>query len=177
MWVFWERGYDGVSLTDLTRAMGITKTSMYAAFGNKSDLFRKALERYAAGPAAYATGALREPTAREVAVAYLAGSIGACTQCDRPAGCLGVQGVVALGHLDQGVRDALVAWRTADRTRLRDRFRRAVDDGDLPSDADPELLARYLMTTADGLAVQAVGGVDRAELQQVADAALRNWPA
>lgn len=176
MWVFWERGYDGVSLTDLTRAMGITKTSLYAAFGNKSDLFRKALERYAEGPASYAARALKESTAREVASAYLTGSIEASTQHDRPAGCLGVQGVVALGHLDPSVRDALYAWRAADLARLRDRFRRAADDGDLPAHADPEALARYLMTTADGIAVQAAGGADRGELAQVAETALRNWP-
>lgn len=60
--------------------------------------------------------------------------------------------------------------------QLRHRFRRAVDEGDLPQDADPDLLARYLMTVANGIAVQAAGGAAAAELQRVADAALRNWP-
>ncbi|MEV4454109.1 TetR/AcrR family transcriptional regulator, partial [Streptomyces mirabilis] len=55
-------------------------------------------------------------------------------------------------------------------------FRQAVDEGDLPPDADPELLARYLMTVANGIAVQAAGGTTRDELQQVADMALRSWP-
>ncbi|WP_410586178.1 TetR/AcrR family transcriptional regulator [Amycolatopsis sp. lyj-23] len=58
--MFWARGYDGRSLTDLTGAMGITKSSMYAAFGDKEQLFRKAVKRYAEGPASYATRALRE---------------------------------------------------------------------------------------------------------------------
>jgi AcrR family transcriptional regulator len=154
MVVFWEQGYEGASLADLTSAMGITKTSMYAAFGNKEDLFRKALERYEEGPAAYVERALRQPTAREVATAFLAGSVGASTRPGCPAGCLGVQGSL----------------------HLRDRFRQAVDEGDLPPETDPALLARYLMTVANGIAVQAAGGAERDELEQVAEVALRNWP-
>lgn len=176
MVVFWEHGYDGVSLTDLTRAMGITKTSMYAAFGNKEDLFRKALERYAEGPASYTARALREPTAREVATAYLMGSIQASTRAGCPAGCLGVQGFLAAEHLGQSVADALAAWRDDNRAHLRDRFQRAIDEGDLPVGTHPGTLAHYLMTMANGIAVQAATGATRDELQRVADAALHNWP-
>src|SRR5215475_3677477 len=64
--VFWRQGYEGTSLTDLTEAMGISRPSLYAAFGNKEDLFRRALDRYAAGPAAYAYKAFEEATARAV---------------------------------------------------------------------------------------------------------------
>jgi AcrR family transcriptional regulator len=174
--VFWEQGYEGASLTDLTSAMGITRTSMYAAFGNKEELFRKALERYTEGPAAYAARALEEPTARGVATAFLTGSVMASTRPGCPAGCLGVQGSLAAGEPGRVARDTLVAWRDEGRSRLRDRFQQAVDEGDLPSDADPGLLARYVMTVANGIAVQAAGGTGRDELQQVADAALRNWP-
>ena len=176
MVVFWEQGYEGASLTDLTAAMGITKTSMYAAFGNKEDLFRKALERYEEGPAAYVARALRQPTAREVAAAFLAGSVAASTRPGCPAGCLGVQGSLAAGEAGRTARDTLTAWRDQGRAHLHDRFQRAVDEGDLPADADPGLLARYVMTVANGIAVQAAGGAGGDELRQVADVALRNWP-
>ncbi|WP_410622782.1 TetR/AcrR family transcriptional regulator [Amycolatopsis sp. cmx-8-4] len=176
MAVFWEQGYEGASLADLTGAMGITKTSMYAAFGNKEDLFRKVLERYEQGPAAYVARALRQPTAREVATTFLAGSVATSTHPGDPAGCLSVQGSLAAGEAGRTARDLLTAWRDRGRVHLRDRFRRAVDDGDLPPDADPELLARYVMTVANGIAVQAAGGAGHDELQQVADVALRNWP-
>ncbi|WP_326949208.1 TetR/AcrR family transcriptional regulator [Amycolatopsis sp. NBC_01307] len=176
MAVFWEQGYEGASLADLTAAMGITKTSMYAAFGNKEDLFRKVLERYEQGPAAYVARALRQPTAREVATTFLAGSVATSTHPGDPAGCLSVQGSLAAGEAGRTARDLLTAWRDRGRVHLRDRFRRAVDDGDLPPDADPELLARYVMTVANGIAVQAAGGAAHDELQQVADVALRNWP-
>ncbi len=83
---------------------------------------------------------------------------------------------MAVGHLAPALRDALTAWRVEDRSRLRARLQRAIDEGDLPSDSDPDVLARYLMTTADGIAVQAASGAGRDELPQVADAAFRNWP-
>lgn len=176
MLTFWEHGYDGVSLTDLTRAMGITKTSMYAAFGNKEDLFRQAVERYAASRAAYSDRVRDEPTAREVAAAYLTATVEGTTRDDCPAGCLGVQASLVANHLGQRATDALITWRDHNRASFRDRFQRAVDEGDLPAGADPDVLAHYLLAMANGIAVQAAAGATREELQRVADAALRNWP-
>ncbi|MCC5033228.1 TetR/AcrR family transcriptional regulator [Streptomyces sp. WAC 00631] len=176
MLVFWEHGYEGASLAGLTDAMGISTTSMYAAFGNKEELFRKALERYTEGPSAYLGRALDEPTALGVATAILAGAVRTTTRPARPHGCLGVQGALAAGDSGRGVRELLAAWRNNGCSRVRDRFQRAVDDGDLPPEADPGLLARYVTTLAFGIAVQAASGVGRDELQEMADAALRNWP-
>src|SRR5262245_59406118 len=56
--VFWRKGYEGASISELTEAMGINRPSLYAAFGNKEELFRKALDRYVQGPAAYTYEAL-----------------------------------------------------------------------------------------------------------------------
>ncbi|MFB6770825.1 TetR/AcrR family transcriptional regulator [Streptomyces sp. NPDC056337] len=176
MRVFWEHGYEGASLTDLTDAMGITRTSMYAAFGNKEDLFRRSLERYEEGPASYLARALKEPTAREVATAFLNGSVRTTTSPDCPNGCLGVQGSLAAGESGRAARDLLADWRNGGVDQLQDRFRRAVDEGDLPPGTDPALLARYLMTVANGIAVQAAGGATQEDLRQVADVALRGWP-
>lgn len=137
MRVFWEQGYEGASLTDLTSAMGITRTSMYAAFGNKQELFRKSLERYGEGPASYGARALREPTARQVAAAILNGSVRATTRPGSPAGCLGVQGSLAAGEPGSSARDMLTAWREEHIAVLRDRFRQAADEGDLPPAPTP----------------------------------------
>src|SRR5437870_13048980 len=65
--VFWRKGYEGTSLPDLTRAMGINRPSLYAAFGNKQSLFKKAVARYCQGPGAYTRAALDLPSARAVA--------------------------------------------------------------------------------------------------------------
>jgi AcrR family transcriptional regulator len=176
MLVFWEHGYEGASLAALTGAMGISTTSMYAAFGNKEELFRKALERYTEGPSAYLTSALGQPTALGAAAAVLAGVVRTTTRPAGPHGCMGVQGALATGDPGRGVRDLLAAWRNDGSSRLRERFQQAVDDGDLPPETDPGLLARYVTTLAFGIAVQAAGGVGGDELQAMADAALRNWP-
>ncbi|GID28862.1 TetR/AcrR family transcriptional regulator [Paractinoplanes brasiliensis] len=176
MLVFWRQGFEGASLADLTEAMGISRKSMYAAYGNKEELFRKVLQRYTDGPAAYIAEALSAPTARETATAFLTGSIRANTMPGYPAGCLGVQGALAVGETGQVAHDILTEWRAVGQMHLRDRFRRAVREGDLPADADPDLIARYLMTIANGLAVQASAGAGRQDLERVAGAALRNWP-
>jgi AcrR family transcriptional regulator len=176
MVVFWEQGYEGASLADLTERMGISRKSMYAAFGNKEELFRKALQRYSEGTVSYAVEALRAATAREVAETFLAGSVRANTRPGCPAGCLGVQGALAVGETGRVARDILTEWRNGGQGLLRGRFERAVEEGDLPADADPDLIARYVMTIGNGMAVQAAGGASREDLQRVADAALRNWP-
>ncbi|WP_193045509.1 TetR/AcrR family transcriptional regulator [Mycolicibacterium baixiangningiae] len=176
MRVFWEQGYEGASLTDLTEAMGISRTSMYAAFGNKEELFARVLQRYTEGPASYGPRALEEPTARHVAAAVLRGAITASTSPGGPAGCLGVQGALAAGAPAREVRDLLIAWRNDGVSQLRRRFQLAVDEGDLPCSANPGVLARYIVTLSNGIAVQAASGASRDDLQQVADAALRSWP-
>ncbi|UXX91687.1 TetR/AcrR family transcriptional regulator [Streptomyces sp. AD2-2] len=176
MLVFWEHGYEGAGTARLTNAMGISTTSMYAAFGNKEDLFRRVLERYTEGPSAYMARALEEPSALGVATAILAGTVRTTTRPSQPHGCLGVQGALSTSDAGQEVRDLLVAWRNDGYSCVRERFQRALDEGDLPPGTDPGLLARYVTTFGYGLAVQAASGVGREELQELADAALRNWP-
>ncbi|MFE9062917.1 TetR/AcrR family transcriptional regulator [Streptomyces violaceusniger] len=176
MLVFWKHGYEGASTANLTNAMGISTTSMYAAFGNKEKLFRKVLERYTEGPSAYLARAMEEPTALGVATAILTGTIRTTTRPASPHGCLGVQSALTVSDSGQEVRDLLVTWRNDGCRRVRERFQRAVDDGDLPPDTDPGLLARYVTTLAFGIAVQAASGLGRDELQEMADAALRSWP-
>src|SRR6059058_4783820 len=95
--VFWRKGYEGASLPDLTKAMGINRPSLYAAFGNKEALFRKAIDRYLEGPACYVREALREPTARVVVERLLRASIDLVTDSRNPRGCFMVQGALACG--------------------------------------------------------------------------------
>jgi len=176
MLAFWEHGYEGASLATLTEAMGISTTSMYATFGNKEELFRKVLERYTEGPSAYLAQALEEPTALAVVTAILAGTVRTTTRPAHPNGCLGVQGALATSDSGREVRESLIAWRDNGYSDVRERFRRAVEDGDLPPEADPALLGRYVTTLSFGIAVQAASGVGRDELQEMVDAALRGWP-
>jgi AcrR family transcriptional regulator len=174
--VFWRKGYEGASLADLTRAMGINRPSLYAAFGSKEGLFRQALDRYAAGPAAYVREALNEPTARAVAERLLGGALDLLTDRRNPRGCLLVQGALACGEAAESVRRELASRRASGEVAIRQRFERAQADGDLPADADPADLARYVVTVIRGMAVQAAGGASREDLGRVAAMALRAWP-
>src|ERR1700724_4197628 len=73
MHVFWAKGYEGASLSNLTRAMRINRPSLYAAFGNKEQLFGKVLDRYMDGPVAFFGKALAAPRARDVVVEIFLG--------------------------------------------------------------------------------------------------------
>ena len=175
--LFWTHGYEGTSLAMLTEAMGINVPSLYAAFGNKETLFRKALERYLATPASYMAGALREPTARAVAEKVLSGSIELVTHPNNPGGCLLVQGAMAASPQGTPIRHTLSQIRTAGEVAMRQRFERAKKEGDLPASADAAKLARFIMTMNCGLAVQAAGGASRAQLKEVAKIAMLSWPS
>lgn len=174
--VFWRKGYEGASLPDLTKAMGINRPSMYAAFGNKADLFSKALDRYIEGPAGYLRQSLEEPTARAVVERIFRCAVSMLTDPRHPRGCLAVQGALACGEGADCVREELIARRESGVTALRRRFERARKEGDLPSDADPASLARYIATVLHGMSVEASGGAKRAELAKVAALALKAWP-
>ncbi len=142
MHVFWAKGYEGAALSDLTRAMRINRPSLYAAFGNKEELFRKVLDRYVNGPLAYFGKALAAPKARDVIEQIFFG----------------------------------VGRRAASEVALRRRLQRAKREGDLPKNADPAELARYVMTVLQGMAVQGADGASPDQLRRVAQVALRAWP-
>src|SRR5882724_3814541 len=174
--VFWRKGYEGTSLPDLTKAMRINRPSMYAAFGNKEDLFRKVVDRYDSGPAGYAREALERPTAREVAERLLEGAVDLLTDPRNPGGCLMVQAALASGRVGEAVRRELAGRRAAGVAAIRRRFRRAIAEGDLPAGTDVAVLARFVATAMHGMAVQAASGASRKELRRVGDMFLRAWP-
>jgi AcrR family transcriptional regulator len=174
--VFWQKGYEGTSLADLTRAMGINRPSLYAAFGNKEALFRKALDRYADGPAGYVRDALAEPTARAVVERLLQGAVDLLTDPRTPPGCLMVQGALCCGEAADSVRQELASRRAAGEAALRQRFKRAMRDGNLSADSDCGDLARFVATVIHGMSVQAAGGAKRRELLSVVRTALQAFP-
>ncbi|OXR45943.1 HTH-type transcriptional repressor ComR [Nocardia cerradoensis] len=167
---FWRNGFEGTSLADLTTAMGINKPSLYAAFGNKEELFGKVLARYLDGPGAYATAALNAPTGREVVERLIHGAVDLAAGDGTPRGCLCVKTVQACGPDAHAARQDAVTVRKAGETALRRRLEQATD---LPSRHDPATLAALVHTLSDGIAVQAAAGRSRDELRQVADSALR----
>ena len=175
--VFWRKGYEGASLPDLTEAMGINRPSLYAAFGNKEALFRKALDRYVAGPAAYVCAALERPTARL-----------SPRPCSRgPSRCSPIRSIRAaawrcnprwLAAKQPRTCEKNCAfggrrwnWRCVAAFNARDR---KVTCRRVPIRQRWRVLLRAV---THGMSVQAAGGASRKELKRVADMALRAWPA
>ncbi|WP_449420881.1 TetR/AcrR family transcriptional regulator [Phormidium nigroviride] len=176
MHVFWRKGYLGTSLSDLTEAMGINRPSLYAAFGNKESLFRKALDRYTNGPSAYVYEALKEPTARRVVERMMQGVVDLATDSRNPPGCLWVHSTLSCGDPADPMAQELSAYRASIEASLCKRFELAISEGDLPGDSDAAALARFVLTVNCGMSVLAATGANREELLQVVETALRSWP-
>jgi AcrR family transcriptional regulator len=174
--VFWRRGFEGTSMTDLTEAMGITRPSLYAAYGNKADLFRKALDLYDEQYLGFRHEALNEPTARQAIARLLSGFANAATDGTHPPGCLGTSGALTCSAAAEPIRLELVKRRSAFEAALRRRLERAKAAGDLPADSRPDDLAFFIMTVTQGMAVQASSGASRKALQAVAGLTLASWP-
>lgn len=174
--LFWRHGYEGTSLVALTEAMGINGPSLYAAFGNKEDLFRRALDRYIERPASYLPRALKEPTARGAAEALFRGAIDMVMNRNHPDGCLLVQGALASGPMADSAKVELSRRRAGAEAAVRRRFERAVEEGDLSKSVDPAKLARFVVTVIWGMSVQASGGASRTQLREIGEQAMQSWP-
>jgi AcrR family transcriptional regulator len=175
--VFWSHGYEGTSMAELTDALGINKPSIYAAFGNKETLFRKALAKYVSGPAAFVTVALNEPSAQKVAEKFLLGSIEFLTNENNPRGCMIVQGALTCGEGSATIQKELAGYRKDYEQKLMQRFELAKTQKDLPENTNCSALAKYLATIHQGLSVQATTGATKADLMTVIQIVLKNWPS
>jgi len=174
---FWSKGYEGTSLTDLTEAMGITRPSLYAAFGNKEALFRQALDLYEREKQAYVGKALEAPTAKGVAERFLRGALENCTGECEPRGCLGVISSTACGADAECIRQEVVERGRKVQALIIARVEKAIEDGDFDGPVDPEAITKYMMAVLQGLAVQAGAGATREELERVVDMTLACWPS
>src|SRR6187402_2436713 len=92
MLLFWERGFEGTSMADLTEAMNLSASSIYAAFGDKHSLFSHAVKRYLQTRAQYASEALAEPTLDKVVRALFDNTVAFLTGMGHPPTCMSLAG-------------------------------------------------------------------------------------
>ncbi|MFE9576233.1 TetR/AcrR family transcriptional regulator [Nocardia sp. NPDC006044] len=178
MEVFWEHGYEGSSMSDLTSAMGINSPSLYAAFGGKEALFREAIGLYGKTDGGYTARALREePTARQAIDAMLRDNAIAYTVEDKPHGCMVVLAGSTYTTRSESIRDFLVEKRRETTEEVRQRLDRGIAEGDLPAATNTAGLAHFYTTVLYGLSIQARDGASLAELTQSIDCAMAAWPA
>jgi AcrR family transcriptional regulator len=173
--LFWRNGYERTSLGDLTKAMGITPPSFYYEFGSKDGLFERVLDNYVATRLSWAEEALQEPTARGVAEIMLHRLADLFSDPACPPGCLAV--TCSLTYPEDGASsERMRNLKNARHERLRKRFASARKSGDLPKDADPGELARYVATVGWGLAHAAKSGATKAQLHRTVERAMKAWP-
>ncbi|MGW7429790.1 TetR/AcrR family transcriptional regulator [Streptomyces sp. NPDC054861] len=173
---FWEHGYETTSVSDLTRAMGISAPSLYAAFGDKKALFEEVVEAYAVGYGAYGGRAFdEEPTARGAFGRMLVEAADVFTDPSHPRGCLMISAATNCSNpeVEQALRDR----RNSNLASFEERIGRGVTAGELPAGTDVATLARLLGAVLQGMSQQARDGATREELEAVAEAAMLVWPA
>lgn len=174
--VFWEKGYEGASLADLTAAMGINKPSLYATFGDKAELFRKVADHYIRTRTGFVAEALSEASARNAVKRLLTETAEVLTDPHNPRGCLLVQGALACGDEADCIKKELAIRREGGELLLRERLLRAQREGELPPSVDAKALSRYYVTVLRGMSVESSAGARRRDLQNVVDLAMKAWP-
>ena len=175
--VFWQHGYEGTSMTALLAATGLSKPSLYAAFGSKEDLFRTAFARYRLRQDQFTGDLLSHPVARTGVERLLLALVDSLTQPNMPHGCLMVHGNLVGSPDSDTVREELRQHRKALETSLLERLVRAQKEGEIAADVSAPDLARYIATQCKGLAVQAADGAPRKALHRVVAMAMQAWPA
>lgn len=177
MHVFWQRGYEAASITELTAAMGITAPSLYTAFGDKERLFLEAIERYATGPGGgYPRALEEEPTAYLAIKRCLEEAAEELTRPCHPRGCMVTMAATNCSLASAHIQAALAKRRAASDNGVRCRIEHGIRDGELPADTDAEALSNFYATVFRGMSMQATDGASRENLLATAAAAMRAWP-
>jgi AcrR family transcriptional regulator len=175
MELFWTQGYDGTSLADLTKVMGINAPSLYAAFGCKEALFREAATLYTNTIGGVTIRALDAgKTARESVDAMLRAAV-ELPRGHLPTGCLVVHGAPNRHTDSEGAHSHLAALRRQTQAQIVARLKRGVAEGDIASGADLAAIAGFYTTVLHGLAVQSRDGTPRQAQSAIIDCAMAAW--
>lgn len=174
MHLFWERGYEGTSIADLSQAMGIHPSSIYAAFGDKQALFALAAQRYVEVPAQYMVRALEQPTFKSFVKAALDNTVEFLGSKDHPLGCFTLTGAISCGVETEPAKKLMTRMRLQNEAAIKARLLKARKAGEFPKEDNVDDYTRYLSSLLSGLAVQAANGATKTELQRTAALALRH---
>ena len=176
MEVFWERGYEGASISQLAHAMQINPPSLYAAFKSKEELFLEAVALYRTLEDAGERALRDAPTARAAVEAMLRANVDVYTDPDKPSGCLVVLGATTWTPGNASVREHLAGQRHQIFEGIRSRLQQGVAAEELPPDTDIDALAAYYNTVLQGLSIQARDGASHKTMHAIIDRAMANWP-
>lgn len=175
MEVFWTKGYEAASISDLTTAMGINPPSLYAAFGDKEKLFLATIEQYAASRSDQMCP--EQPTAKDAIEVYLRFKADLLSGAGHPRGCMLMVAFFTAANASPGLNAVLSKKRAEAREHMRQRIKRGIAEGDVPEGADPGALADFYATITNGMAQMARDGATRKSLMATVDQAMAAFPA
>ena len=161
--VFWQRGFEGTAITEISKATGLQPGSLYGVYANKRGLYLAALRQYLEDVVADGTARIEANASGIGGVRdYFGGVVEEIIEGKRRWGCLGTNGFMEMGTRDPGVQKIMVAHFE----RLRRSFQQALERDGV---GDAENAARYLVCIAQGLNVLARTAPDRAALDAILD--------
>jgi TetR/AcrR family transcriptional regulator, copper-responsive repressor len=172
--LFWTKGFEHTSLDELCAATGLGRSSLYAAFGDKRELYLKTLEHYRDAYRELARRTLADdPTLRVFLQRFFAAALDLYLAGEGgPRGCYSIGTAATVAVVDADVRAFLADTTRSTDAFLKSRIVKAKDRGELAPDADPRALAYLATATMHTIAVRSRAGIPRAELQAVVDAAI-----
>jgi AcrR family transcriptional regulator len=177
MRLFWSRGYEATSISDLIAVMGIAPPSLYSAFGDKKRLFLEAVDRYQAGPGCFAYKALtEEPTAEAAVRRLMMDAVRSFTDPGSPKGCMVILSATNCAAESGDIEEALASRRRVAQAMLRQRIAAGRAAGELAPGADIEALAGLVTATLSGLAILARDGASRGSLKRIVQQTMSGWP-
>jgi AcrR family transcriptional regulator len=175
MEVFAQKGFEGASTADLVAAMGISRPSMYDTYGNKEQLYIKAMGAFNDMRKANVEGTLNALPARESITLLLRNCVSNFT--DQAHGvCFVTQPPLPAGAVSPTTRDLSARRRLEVEVAIMHRIERAIRDGELPAGTSAQKLAAYYAVIIQGVALHAQHGGTSDQLLQVVDVAMENWP-
>lgn len=167
MLVFWEKGYEGTSINDLEQAMGLKRTSIYNAFGNKSALFERVMSCYKESVmAALFTELDSAPDIREGVRRMLNGALDIHFDEDNPGGCLVVLSIVESGQHDEQSQASMQQTFHELKSALQKRLSKAKKSGALSKNLDAGSTATTIATTMAGMMVMGKANFTKASLKK-----------
>lgn len=175
MQVFWAKGFEAASVSDLCDAMGLNPPSLYSAFGDKERLFVEAVERYIHGNRE-SCPYVQEPTAREAIEKLLTYAAHQFTDSSHPHGCLMMMATTTAANSSEALRKVIASKRSIARENMRARIRRGIEEGDVPPGTDVGALTDFYFTILTGMALQAREGATRKSLLATVAQALSLFP-
>lgn len=176
MLMFWQYGYEATSISDLTKALGITAPSLYSTFGDKADLFEKCLDFYIEHEACAIDQIFMQAKTSKIAIElYFRENLNRLVQANKPKGCMLVVATMNCSDSNLSIQKQLLLKRNQSKAKIYARLKQGQLQGEIPETVDLNVMTDFYVTLLQGMTIQARDGADQKQLAGVVDMAMKTW--